>query len=200
MKLTFLCSLNSVVLLYAYNTKINLYLSQALFEIILTLLETIGETKEVDIAVLVIAPRLKNEGDKILQLSYVVIVFITDFEAMSATTKSRLEEILSDVSRVSGLECDGFTRVAFTLLERNGITCKAFVGRLDVADGVIPLHFWLEVDEFIIDYKAQMWLGEHPDVPHGVMHRSEVSKLYQGDQISMEPLPETIYKILLAGF
>lgn len=119
---------------------------------------------------------------------------------MSEITKSRLEGILSEVSTVRGLECDGFTRVAFTLLERNGITCKAFVGRLDVADGVIPLHFWLEVDEFIIDYKAQMWLGGHPDVPHGIMHRSEVAKLYQGGQIDMEPLPEVIYKILLAGF
>lgn len=148
----------------------------------------------------IIATRLKNEGDKILWLSYVVTVFISDFAAMSKITKSRLEGILSEVSMVRGLECDGFTRVAFTLLERNGITCKAFVGRLDVADGVIPLHFWLEVDEFIIDYKAQMWLGEHPGVPHGVMHRSAVASLYQGVRIEMEPLPETIYKTLLAGF
>lgn len=76
MKLTFLCSLNSVVLLYAYNTKTRFYLSQALFEIILTLFEIMHETKGVDIVVPVIAARIKNEGDKILRLSYVVTVFI----------------------------------------------------------------------------------------------------------------------------
>lgn len=119
---------------------------------------------------------------------------------MSDITKARLEGILSEISKVDGLECDGFTRVAFTLLERNGIAATAFVGRLEVADGAIPLHFWLEVNEFIIDYKAQMWLGGHADVPHGVMHRSRVAGLYQGDRIGMEPLPEVVYKALLAGF
>lgn len=119
---------------------------------------------------------------------------------MSEITKERLEAILSEISQVRGLECDGFTRVAFTLLKRSGIAPTAFVGRLAVADQVIPLHFWLEVDEFIIDYKAQMWLGVHEGVPHGVMHRSEVLKLYQGDQIDMEPLPGAVYNVLLVGF
>lgn len=116
---------------------------------------------------------------------------------MSTISRSTIQDILAAIPCNHTLECDGFTRVAYTLLHRHGITARALIGSLSVQGKVIPLHFWLEVDEYLIDYKARMWLGESESIPHGVMLKSDVADLYAGEVIEMEPLPPGIYNILL---
>lgn len=67
------------------------------------------------------------------------------------------------------LECDGLTRVISALLLRESIDHQVHIGSLEVAAvGTIPHHWWINLPEgFICDYRARMWLGDGPAVPHG---------------------------------
>lgn len=117
---------------------------------------------------------------------------------MSSIDKQMIEKLLEELISAPSLECDGFTRMALTLLYRHSIPCKAFMGELVLKDGrAIPLHFWLECGSFLIDYKARMWLGEDALVPHGTMLTAEVCHLYHGQPVDMQPLPDPIYKLMM---
>lgn len=68
------------------------------------------------------------------------------------------------------LECDGLSRAVATLLRREGIERRLCVGALTVTSaGTIDPHFWVELAcGAVCDYRARMWLGNMPAVPHGV--------------------------------
>lgn len=68
------------------------------------------------------------------------------------------------------LECDGMTRAISTLMQREGLSHRVFVGQLEVERcGVIPTHWWIELpDGRICDLRARMWLGRNVLVPHGL--------------------------------
>lgn len=75
------------------------------------------------------------------------------------------------------LECDGMTRCISTLLHHHQIEHSVHIGALTVeGGGRIPLHWWivLEGGEHI-DLRAQMWLGTHPHVPHGIFLPTHVA-------------------------
>ena len=78
----------------------------------------------------------------------------------------------STLSRADALplECDGLTRVLSTLMQRDGVEHRVCVGELDVENvGTIPYHWWIALpDGTHCDFRARMWLGESPGVPHGV--------------------------------
>lgn len=117
---------------------------------------------------------------------------------MSIIEKKKIEQILEELISIPGLECDGFTRMALTLLYRHSIHCTAFIGELVLEDGrQIPLHFWLECGPFLIDYKARMWLGGDALVPNGIMMTAEVCHLYNGQSVDMKPLSDHIYKAMM---
>ena len=71
------------------------------------------------------------------------------------------------------LECDGLTRVITTVLQENSIPHTCMTGTLTFTgtnEGT-PLHFWIDLpDGQRIDYRARMWLGDRPDVPHGIFN------------------------------
>lgn len=94
------------------------------------------------------------------------------------------------------VECDGFTRLAATILHRNGIEYKAYTGSVSHNDEqVIPYHFWLTVNDHIIDYRAQMWIGKH--APHGIFLESEYPDFkFEGNETIIEPLDDFLFMVL----
>jgi hypothetical protein len=106
-----------------------------------------------------------------------------------------------DLSRILGqldgaaVECDGFVRLATTVLQHLGIPHRVFRGSVTSPNGRIPYHYWIEVDGLICDYRARMWLG--PDAPHGVFAPS-LSWKYIGVEAQIPPLSETLFLILAA--
>lgn len=104
------------------------------------------------------------------------------------------------------VECDGFVRLATTLLHELGVPHTVRVGRL-VGGGVeVPLHFWLEVSApdgtlLVADYRARMWCGSQAPhgvqrtVPEGEWHRIGAFRYY-GEPSSMAPLPGYIFALL----
>ncbi len=104
-------------------------------------------------------------------------------------------ELSRTLGRLDGaaVECDGFARLATTVLEHLGISHRVIRGSVTGPDGRIPYHFWIEVGGLICDYRARMWLG--PDAPHGVFVPSPAWR-YTGDEVQMPPLPEKIFAIM----
>src|SRR5947207_4231395 len=76
---------------------------------------------------------------------------------------------LLDVYSYCPLECDGLTRVLTTLLQRQNIAHTVYTGTVAhrVSSACI-VHMWIEVctDEGrrVIDYRAQQWLLQYPQV------------------------------------
>lgn len=94
------------------------------------------------------------------------------------------------------VECDGFCRLATTLLQREGIDHQCFVGKLLGPEKTLSLHYWIMWDHHIIDYRARMWLGER--APHGVFMES-AEYTYQGNQVDLDSLDPRVFSILAGG-
>lgn len=108
-----------------------------------------------------------------------------------------LEQWLSPLD-AAALECDGFSRVASTLLQREKVQHQTVVGSLDVKGvGRIPLHVWLAFDDgSICDFRARMWLGDAESVPHGVFFPGECQTYSVREIVNTAPLSEVIFTIL----
>lgn len=100
------------------------------------------------------------------------------------------------------LECDGLTRVLTTVLQEHSIphTCMAGTLTLTGTNTGAPLHFWIDLpDGQRIDYRARMWLGISPDVPHGIFNPTDFPGVtYKGHSIALEPLPPKLFAVLTA--
>lgn len=98
------------------------------------------------------------------------------------------------------VECDGFTRIAHSVLAEAGITHHCMRGRLVSMSlrGELPLHFWIQLDDGrLIDYRARMWLGDDAAVPHGVFptdHYPDWS--YQGAEVKLPVFSATMIQLL----
>ncbi|MDU8350281.1 hypothetical protein RYA05_00005 [Pseudomonas syringae pv. actinidiae] len=112
------------------------------------------------------------------------------------TSKQWIQNLMSEIESAP-VECDGFSALAATVLYKHGIAYQGFVGSLSAGGMVIPLHYWIVVGEFLIDYRARMWIGEGPEVPHGVMEYQQVKSMYSGDPVSIEPASEAVYQLLM---
>lgn len=111
--------------------------------------------------------------------------------------KARLESLMSKIER-SPTECDGFARLASYLLIENNIPHQVICGSYtDNSGRSIPLHFWVETERYIIDYRAKMWLVD--DAPHGIIEKSQV-KGYQGKQVNLPNINKTLFNILCESF
>lgn len=98
-------------------------------------------------------------------------------ECESLQEKRSIEGLAKGLAQVDALplECDGLTRVISTLMQREGIPHQVCIGKLSITKvGMIPLHWWIVLpDGLICDYRARMWLGNLPQVPHGLFAPSQ---------------------------
>jgi hypothetical protein len=115
---------------------------------------------------------------------------------MDRVDAARLRELLDPLD-AAPVECDGMTRLACTVLSKEGIAHRVLVGSLTFGDQTVVPHFWIEVGEYLIDYRARMWLGQSDAVPHGVCEKHALCTRYSGEQIDMQPLSEELFSILV---
>lgn len=108
---------------------------------------------------------------------------------------------LLDPLDTAPVECDGMSSLVATLLTQQGIQYQGMAGAIQPAghSGVIP-HFWIEVGDLVIDYRARMWLGDKPDIPHGVFIKADHAQRYQGTPVQLDPLPDFIFQMLKMPF
>lgn len=107
------------------------------------------------------------------------------------------------------VECDGFVRIASTLLLRAGVQHRVMAGSVFfngcrcrngcvplVAN--IPLHCWIELEDgTYIDYRARMWFGDKDCVAHGVFSPGALPSLsYVGQPVIFAPLPDWLISVL----
>lgn len=104
---------------------------------------------------------------------------------------------LCDPYDASALECDGLTRVLHTILSQKGIDHVCCHGMVFYQDGqCIPLHFWIIVNNKILDYRLKMWL-EGDNIPNGLFIPSD-SLHYLGGQVELEILSDKLMSIMLS--
>jgi len=94
------------------------------------------------------------------------------------------------------VECDGMARLVSTVLARERIEHRTFVGQLQLDGQTVRSHFWTEVGPLLIDYRARMWLGFRDDAPHGVCVKSDLAAQYQGEEFPLDPLPAHVFTLL----
>ncbi|MDT8924829.1 hypothetical protein RBE51_18725 [Pseudomonas taiwanensis] len=99
------------------------------------------------------------------------------------------------------VECDGMARLVATVLTHHNVAYQGMAGSITPrgCDYTIP-HFWVQVGDLVIDYRAQMWLGDGKDIPHGVVKLSDYAALYQGEPFQLDPLSATLYEIMKMPF
>jgi hypothetical protein len=107
-----------------------------------------------------------------------------------------LRELLNDLD-AAPVECDGMVRLITTRLQERGVEHRVMVGSVVLNDDSIPLHYWVEVGDLTIDYRARMWLGDGPLVPHGIFRQDTCAARYRGEQTPMEALSPAVVSILM---
>ena len=99
------------------------------------------------------------------------------------------------------VECDGMSRLVATVLSQQGIPFQGMVGSIVPKDTNYRIpHFWVQVGDLVIDYRAQMWLGDASDVPHGVVRAEDYPGIYEGEPFHLEALPESLFQIMKMPF
>ena len=114
-----------------------------------------------------------------------------------------LRLIVDPYDTLQHLECDGLTRILHKILSDNEIKHTVYTGEVIHKDNAetIPIHFWIDIEDLRIDYRARMWLGETPDIPHGIFHPTNYPKIYyQGSSIKLALLPDVLFQILTRPF
>lgn len=73
------------------------------------------------------------------------------------------------------LECDGTTQAAVTVLYAAGVPHSVYGGQLvhRPSGNRPPIHFWIEINGLTLDFRARMWLGSGPEVPHGLFSAAD---------------------------
>lgn len=113
--------------------------------------------------------------------------------------KETLEKLLTDLDNAP-VECDGMASLIATVLTGHGIAYQAMVGEIETKGGLTIPHMWIEVEGWVIDFRARMWRGNHPDVPHGVFPKKSYEAHYQGFPIALQALPPFLFEILCTPF
>lgn len=108
---------------------------------------------------------------------------------------NELRELLNDLD-AAGVECDGMARLITTRLQEAGIEHRVMVGEISLNEQVMTPHFWVEVGDLTVDYRARMWLGDSILVPHGVFRQETCAVRYVGDSVEMDALTPQVFAIL----
>ncbi|MCG7545453.1 hypothetical protein MHM93_14825 [Pseudoalteromonas sp. MM17-2] len=118
---------------------------------------------------------------------------------MKRTIKDIIEPAIN-----APVECDGFSRIALRLLYDQHIEAKLMRGTLyNISEPAksIDVHFWLECFGYVVDYRAECWLGK--GAPHGIYTPEEVHQLgfeYTGEQVSEKPMKPEIMRFVMTDF
>lgn len=91
----------------------------------------------------------------------------------------RTEIAIPEIKRVVeiygfDLECDGVTNLLAYYLHKIGVEYEVFLGAVYLIDNTFSPHYWIESDEYIIDFRTRMWLGY--DALEGVFLKSELKQ------------------------
>ncbi len=94
---------------------------------------------------------------------------------MDAKLIPYLESLIEAINNQNpNLQCDGFCRCMNYLLRQVGIEHEIWLG---IAKPLVQpenikqhvVHYWIEIDDYIIDAKSKMWYGE--DATQGVFKK-----------------------------
>jgi hypothetical protein len=114
---------------------------------------------------------------------------------MPSNRAARVKTLL-DKYDACPLECDGFTRVAHSVLTRANVPHHVFIGTVTFRGVLVPLHYWIELpDGTVVDYRLRMWVGD--DAPHGVFPPDDRCD-YHGTRIHLST-PQFLIDILTGG-
>jgi hypothetical protein len=116
-----------------------------------------------------------------------------------------LHLILEPYAALQHLDCDGLTRVFHNVLSDKEVRHTVYCGEVIYGDGdnakIIPIHFWIDIEDITIDYRARTWLGEKADIPHGVFHSVNYPKIsYRGDSVNLSLMSDLLFQILIEPF
>lgn len=114
-----------------------------------------------------------------------------------------LRLLLNPYDALRHLECDGLTQVLHRVLSDEELKHTTYTGQvIDKASShTIPIHYWIDVEDVRIDYRARMWLGEKINIPHGVFHPTDYPMVsYEGSPIELALLPDFLIQELITPY
>lgn len=114
--------------------------------------------------------------------------------------QNRIPPLIAKYVDLHHLECDGLSRMIDSVLTRENIPHQNYWGELRYNNRSIT-HFWIDVCEentiYRIDYRAQMWFGNSPEIPHGIFRPSRYSRVdYKGSRIEFPPLSVEVLELI----
>lgn len=117
----------------------------------------------------------------------------------STVTRDELA-LLFDPLQHADVECDGFSRVVYSILTERGHRPIIKAGELTIRGANVRPHLWVEVYGWTIDYQARRWLGHEPWVPHGVFRAPETEAIYEGAAIEAKVIPEPVRRLMMMSY
>lgn len=100
------------------------------------------------------------------------------------------------------VECDGHTLMISSALKHAGISHQRICGvvKNPKTDFELYPHFWIQIGEFILDYRLKMWVGFYSGeklakfAPHGIFHDRGIE--YQYTSVTLSPAVELEFNLL----
>lgn len=116
---------------------------------------------------------------------------------------NHLRLLLNPYGVLRHLECDGLTHVIHRVLSDENIEHTVYTGQVinNSNNDTIPIHYWIDIDDLRIDYRARMYLGDMPDIPHGVFYHTDyVNVSYEGSPTQLNLLPHAVIQELIKPY
>lgn len=103
----------------------------------------------------------------------------------------------------AALECDGMTNAVSNLLRAADIdhqSCQGHVVDANTGDTVVP-HCWIAFEGgWVLDFRLRMWLGERPEIPHGLISPLDQARFaYHGTTTHVPMLSKPLLAMLTDG-
>lgn len=111
-------------------------------------------------------------------------------------TRDELANLFDPIQHAD-VECDGFSRIVYSILTERGHRPTLKAGALTIRGACVRPHLWVEFCGWTIDYQARRWLGHEPWVPHGVFRQSESEAVYRGAAIAARVISEPVRRVMM---
>ncbi len=116
---------------------------------------------------------------------------------------NHLHLLLNPYDDLHHLECDGLTHVIHRILSAENIENTIYAGQVINTSNsdTIPVHLWIDIGDLRIDYRARMYLGDMPDIPHGVFYPVDYPSIsYDGSPTQLNLLPHAVIQELIKPY